>query len=69
MKTFLIQIGLIIAGFGLGIYTTGAILFGSASPFDVMKKENNVKLPTIKSLFWLCVVIVAVLFAGASFLK
>lgn len=69
MRTVFFNLSLILAGFGLGIYTCAAILFGSASPFDVMKKEGHTKLGSVKSLFWLTVMLVAVLVVILSVVK
>ena len=69
MKTVLFNLSLILAGFGLGIYACSAILFNSLSPFDVMKKEGHIKLNSVKSLFWLAVVLVAVLVVLLSVIK
>lgn len=69
MRTVLFNLSLILAGFGLGIYTCAAMLFNSLSPFDVMKKEGHPKLGCVKSLFWLAVVFVAVLVVILSVVK
>lgn len=56
MKQTLYYLFMVVAGIGIGTYLTCSILYSSPSPFDVMKKQNVLKLNSIKSLFWLCVI-------------
>lgn len=69
MKEVLYYVSMIVAGLGLGIYTACAILYGSGAPFDVMKKQGVVKLKSIQSAFWLCVVLTACLVVLAQVIK
>lgn len=59
MKELLYFLSMLAAGLGLGVYITCAILYSSGAPFDAMKKQNVVKLGTVKSVFWLFVVLTA----------
>lgn len=69
MRELIYFLSMLAAGIGLGIYITCAILYSSGAPFDVMKKQNVVKFGTVKSVFWLCVVLTAALVVAAQLVK
>lgn len=69
MRELIYFLSMLAAGLGLGVYITSAILYSSPAPFDVMKKQNVVKLGSVKSVFWLCVVLTAAFVVIAQLVK
>jgi len=69
MKEVLYYVSMLVAGLGLGIYTACAILYGSGVPFDVMKKQGVVKAKSVRSVFWLCVVLTGCLVVLTQVIK
>lgn len=69
MKELIYFLSMLAAGLGLGVYITTAVLFSSFAPFDAMKKQNVVKLGSVKSVFWLCVVLTAAFVVIAQMVK